>query len=217
VETIRVLVQTLIIIVMLAVFLEMLLPQGNMRRYVRMVMGLLVIMSVLQVATGLIREGYMADVPRFLTEEAMAGGGPPLSEVMSRGTAMDEDGRARALENYRLGIQSQVLSMARLYPGITVQEALVEVEDEPDSPYLGHIKRISLVVSAGPAGEGAVSQVRPAVVEPVQVKVGSTPPVDSDGPGGGPGPEIKSTAARMARNLAEFYSLEPEKIEINYK
>lgn len=220
-EAIRVLVQTLIIIVMLAVFLEMLLPQSNMRRYVKMVMGLLVIIAVLQVVTGVIRDGFMADVPRFLTEDAVARGGTPLSEVMSRGTAMGEEGRVQALENYRLGVQSQVLSMARLHPGITVQEAVVEVEDDPDSPYLGYLKRITLAVAPEPSGEAAVSQVRPAVVEPVQVKVGPAPAAPPGGPGGAGEmevePGVREAVARLARNLAEFYSLDPEMIVVTYK
>ncbi|WP_180261144.1 stage III sporulation protein AF, partial [Desulforamulus profundi] len=46
-ESIKTLVQVLVIIIVLAVFLEMLLPSSQMQDYVKMVMGLLVIIVVL--------------------------------------------------------------------------------------------------------------------------------------------------------------------------
>lgn len=219
-ETIREMVQTLIIIVVLAVFLEMLLPQSSMRPYIKTVMGLLIIMALLQVATGVVREGVMADVPRFLDEGA-ARGEVPLAEVMAGGKVIGENSRALALENYRSGIQKQVLSMARIYPGILVREATVEVADQPDSPNSGQITRISLVVSPHHVTEDVVKEVRPAAVEPVRVVVGKPIPGNaSDGTGSSdppPDPEVKATAEQMALTLTQFYGLEPEMIELIYR
>ena len=45
-EIIRSLVQNLIVIIILAVMLDMFLPAGEMRKYVKMVMGLLIIVAV---------------------------------------------------------------------------------------------------------------------------------------------------------------------------
>lgn len=217
-ETIREMVQALIIIVVLAVFLEMLLPQSSMRPYIKTVMGLLIIIAVLQVATGVVREGAMADVPRFL-EDAPARGDVPLAEVMAGGKVIGEGSRALALENYRSGIQKQVLSMARIYPNILVREATVEVADQPDSLNSGQITRISLVVSPHLVTEDKIKNVKPAVVEPVRVVVGKPDSTaysnsNQDLP---PDPVVKATAEQMALTLTQFYGLEPEMIELIYR
>lgn len=215
-ETIRDMVQTLIIIVVLAVFLEMLLPQSSMRPYIKTVMGLLIIMAVMQVATGVVREGVMADVPRFL-EEGPARGEVPLAEVMAGGKVIGENSRALALENYRSGIQNQVLSMARIYPGILVREATVEVADQPDNLNSGQITRIILVVSPHPVAEDVVKDVRPIAMEPVRVVVGKPVPDGTGSQESPPDPAVKATAEQMALTLTQFYGLEREMIELIYR
>ena len=62
-ETIGMLVRTLIVIAVLAVVLDMLLPQNQFRTYLKMVMGLLVIVAVLQVVGQTLDEEWLADLP----------------------------------------------------------------------------------------------------------------------------------------------------------
>ena len=71
-EVIRNLVQSLVIIIILAMFLEMLLPAGQMRAYVKMVMGLLVIIAVIQ-AVGSMARWSFEEIPALVAGTEMAG------------------------------------------------------------------------------------------------------------------------------------------------
>jgi stage III sporulation protein AF len=81
-DVLRELIQTIIVIVVLAVLVEMLLPGGDMRRYVKMVMGLLIIMAVLQAAAGVLNSRFMQDVPAVTVSDT---GTPPLEDIMAAG------------------------------------------------------------------------------------------------------------------------------------
>jgi stage III sporulation protein AF len=62
-EIVRSLVQNLIVIIIIAMLLEMFLPNGDMRRYVKMIMGLLIIVAVIQAVVELGRWDYAAEFP----------------------------------------------------------------------------------------------------------------------------------------------------------
>ena len=143
-EIIKNLVQTLIIIVILAVFLDMLLPSGQMKPYVKMVMGLLIIIAVLHAISGLLQQNWLQEVPRVKFQPG--GQGPPLEEIVTAGKQLQLENQNKALEKYRQGISAQVLSMAKLSPGAKVVDADVKISDESKDEGYGRITHITLTV-----------------------------------------------------------------------
>ena len=86
-DILRQLIQTIVVIVILAVFLEMLLPRGDMRRYVKMVMGLLIIVAVLQAVTGAINSDLLQEIPD-VTHSPFGYEPVPLEEIMAAGQSL---------------------------------------------------------------------------------------------------------------------------------
>ena len=83
-EVIRTLVKNLIFIAMLAVFLPMLLPFGEMQRYVKMVLGLLVMVAVLQAAGEATKGSWPEEIPA-LTITGGSAAAPSLAEITAKG------------------------------------------------------------------------------------------------------------------------------------
>lgn len=125
-EKIGILVRNLVIIVVTAAFLELLLPMGEMRRYVRMVIGILVILAVLQVLVGVVDRTDGPPVPRVTIET------PPELEGMDQGGFQEEYAK-RAVAAYQRGLARQVKALAGL-AGLDVAEVEVVV-DESGSKY----------------------------------------------------------------------------------
>lgn len=120
-EKVGLLVRNLVIIVIVSAFLELLVPQGEMRRYVRMVIGILVILAVLQVMVGLLNRTDVLPVPRVTMET------PPELESMDQ-IKMQEEYAKRAVAAYQRGLARQVKALAGL-AGLDVKEVEVVVDD----------------------------------------------------------------------------------------
>ena len=208
-ETLRLLVQNLIIIVVLAVFLEMLLPIGDMKKYVRMVMGLMVIVAVLQALNGFSGGGLFKEIEEYAFRS------PPEEikkmNILEQGRGIEGENRKKALEQYRKGIERQVSSLAAVDGKIKATAVNVKLQDDPSKKDFGKIIEVNLLIGKGEGQtEGGVKP-----VEPVTVKVGQEKTGFSEGditP-----PEYSEAARRAADKVANFYNLSPDNISIKFK
>lgn len=209
-DVLRELIQTLVIIVVLAVFLEMLLPRGDMRRYVKMVMGLLVIIAVMQTAAGVVNSELLREVPRVTVSD---NGSPPLEDIMAAGKQLSDLSRDEAARRYSEGVAGQVLSLAKLHAGVNAVDARVKIGPENNS-----IDEITIIFSTGSVKQaekmgagGSDTGVRPVVIN-----------IGDDAGGakrdtGTPTAEERKAAARVAGAVAEFYNLQPGQVKIEFQ
>lgn len=211
-EIIRSLVQDLIVIVILAMFLEMLLPAGEMRKFVKMVMGLLIIVAVVQAVGELARWDDTGDLPA-LTGEA---GPEQLAAIMESGRRMAQAQEQKAIEQYRQGLANQVVALAGMNGAIPVTGAEVTVNTERDASNYGQIEKITLLVAKEPAAaERRAVTGKPAAIAPVTVQIGPEPePEAPAGTGQGP-PEAEVT--ELVRTVANFYNLKQEQVQCMYR
>jgi len=213
-EIIKNLVQTLIIIVVLAVFLEMLLPWGKMAPYIKMVMGLMIIIAVLQAISGLLQQNWLQDVPGVTARPGEPG--PPLEDIMAAGKQLQLKNQDLALEKYRQGISGQVLALAKLNPGARVVDADVTLSQKPGEQSYGRIKKITLIIDPWPKEEGDANNTGDDI-RPVNITIGQPAPEKSDGMDREIPLEIKREARRVAQSVTGFYNLSPEQVLIEYR
>lgn len=211
-DMIRELIKTIVVIVLLAVFIEMILPKGDMRRYVRMVMGLLVILAVVQTAAGALNLSVLKEVPQLKVGEE--GGAPPLDDIIATGKKISEINQGEAVEQYKQGIASQVLSMARLNPGVNAKEVLVSLGGE-----LNDINEI--MITFGPKAEKPKEPARSDKninVAPVEIKaIGNNPTGEVKNEQVIVSPEEKQAAGEVASAVAQLYNLQPEQVRFEFK
>jgi len=228
-ETLKNIVQNILIIILLTTLLEMLLPEGDMRRYVRLVMGLFVIMVVLNPVLALFHSGVNLDAVSFNSGQE----GGDLAAAVARGRELGERQKVQALNGLQEKVNGQVMALARLNKSINVTDVKVEMVDDPKSPDFGQIKTIIVktgepkekagnVPGSGASGKrggdgnpgGPAERTGNGISEvlPVEIKV---PDIKN------PRPQDKSGAAagsgqngQLREILADFYGLAPERIKI---
>lgn len=210
-DVIRELVQTIVVIVVLAVFIEMLLPRGDMRRYVQMVMGLLVILAVLQSVASTVYSELMVDVPGVIVGDA---GAPPLEQIMAAGKQLSELNREEAVQKYREGIAGQVLALARLNSKVHAVDAVVNTGGE-----MNEIRDITIIFSTNGDKhlDGAGKTKTPVDVEPVMIDVRSDETTRDGGKATVPGPGEKQAALEVTRSVAEFFNLQPGQVKYEFR
>jgi len=210
VEIIRNLVQSLIIIIILAMFLEMMLPAGDMRAYVKMVMGLLVIIAVVQAVGAMARWSWEGELPAVMSS---AGGDQgQLPDILGAGKRISAGQQDLGIEQYRRGLAQQVRALAKLNQGLPVHDVEVNVQSDPGRPGFGQIKGIIITMGkhpeqTGPAPEGAelVDEVSPVTVQvgkPAPSRVTGEKPAQSD--------------PVLVDILTSFYNIKPEQVKIIY-
>lgn len=207
-ETLRALVQNLVIIVILAVLLEMMLPGGEMRRYTKMVLGLMIIVAVIQAVNGLSGGGLFKEVEEYAWRDESSGG--QRLDIMERGKKLDEENKRRAMEQYRQGVEKQVAGLAGLDGRINLSGTEVIVQDDPSKKDYGMIREISLVIGGGSSDS---RQIMP--VDTISVNAGDkhTAPEAGDRPS----PEKVEAARSAADKVAGFYNLSPDQVKIIFK
>lgn len=208
-ETLRVLVQNLIIIVVLSVLLEMLLPRGEMQRYTRMVLGLMVIVAVIQAANGISGGGLFKEIEEYSWRDGPEGA--KKLDILEKGREIESANKIKALEQYRRGIERQVSALAGTDSRVKLAAVDVRIQDDPSQKDFGRITEMELVISAGEGkGEGGIKQ-----VDTVSVTLG---PDNKNAPESGkPPPEYADAAKSAAAKVASFYNLSPDQVRVRFK
>lgn len=220
-DILRELIQTIIVIVVLAVLVEMLLPGGDMRRYVKMVMGLLIIMAVMQAAAGVINSDLVRDIPAVTAAES---GAPPLDDIMAAGQGLAKEDRDLAVQQYSEALSGQVLSLARMNAELQVVDARVTIDEN------SAIEEINIIfaTAAGdrpPSGQSAGAGARQTEqgtdgdlgVQPVVVDIKGEDVADKESPAPAVTPEQEKAAASQAAVVAEFYNLRPDQVKYEFR
>jgi len=220
VEVIRELIQTIIVIVVLAVLVEMLLPSGDMRRYVKMVMGLLIIMAILQAAAGVLHSDFMHEVPAVTVSDTDA---PTLDDIMTAGQEMAGQDREKAEKQFSEGLSDQVMALVGMNSEIQAVDARVSLDGDNSD-----IKNITIVFNA--AGDSTASHSDSSsgmstsdtaggnsVVKPVVVELKSESQAKEPSPVKTVKPEQKQAAADLAKVVAQFYNLKPDQVEYEFQ
>lgn len=186
------LVRELVVLVILAVILELLLPEGDLRRYVRMVLGLLIIVAVLQAAVSFWNRG-LADDLSWVTL------GQPdreaTREIMRDGERLWQAGQARALDRYEEGLARQIKALTGLNQEVAVADVRVRLEESARAGEPGRLKEVVLILDG-------------RRWETEDVPVGAFPEQE---------PAVDAEAlARLRGLVADFYGLAPEQVTVRY-
>lgn len=196
-EELRIMVQNIVVVIVLALLLELLLPAGDMRRYVHLVCGLLVIVVVFQAAGNLARVRW-TDFPAF-------GARQPIPDVVAAGKQLRDRQLGAARDSMRQAMQQQIRSLVEVggeWQVVEVEPVLREVSDN-----IFQTRLEKLVLTVRPHRGGRDGAVQP--VEPVQVGSAGEQKL----PGGQTG-ELAGKAVRLRQQLAGIYQLRPEQVVV---
>ncbi|MGQ9556489.1 MAG: stage III sporulation protein AF [Desulfurispora sp.] len=196
-EELRIMVQNIVVVIVLALLLELLLPAGDMRRYVHLVCGLLVIVVVFQAAGNLARVRW-ADFPAF-------GARQPIPDVVAAGIKLRDRQLGAARDSMRQALQQQIRSLVEVGGEWQVVEVEPVLREVSDNIFQAGLEK--LVLTVRPLRGGRDGAVQP--VEPVQMG----PAGEQKLPGGQAG-ELAGKAVRLKQQLSGIYQLQPEQVVV---
>jgi len=124
VQTLQTLVRNLALILLLATFLEMLLPNKSMRGFVQMIMGLFVISAILTPITTLLHTPLSMEIPAWTATTPQD---LPAIAVEGQGAKI---GRDAVQEQYRQILINQIKGLAMGTSGVGAAEVDVKFEEE---------------------------------------------------------------------------------------
>lgn len=155
-EGLKTLIRNLTFILLLATFLELLLPGDKMKGFVRMIMGLFVIAAILAPLTDLLRLDFGNAAPAWVNV--------PSSDmpVLAADPNSKDIGKSAVREQYRRILISQIRQLVLAVDG--VQDAEIEVELDKSSGGFGDYPQILKVQVFFSTKSSVVTPVSPIIV-----------------------------------------------------
>ncbi|NLO89644.1 MAG: stage III sporulation protein AF [Clostridia bacterium] len=193
------LVQSLAIIIIITTFLELLVPNSKMRRYIQLVLGLFIIVMILNPVLDFLDGSKNLDYFSW----ADSGGRVQLETILAQGKKISEENRKEAVEIYGKNLEKQMAALIGLIPGI--EKAEVKVKLKSGDPFYSADSIEEVIVEAQATGEGKREVVSP--VKPVEIKEKKSA---DDG-------EFENLKSRILTSLSDFFGIDRELIKVNIK
>lgn len=146
-------VRHLVTLVILAATLEMALPMGNMKRYVKLTMGLLILFAMISPWATLLRSPMQ--IPWNLTEPE-GGALPSLSQVMTAAREFGDKQQALAMAGAEEEMATKLRQALLALPGLRDVQVAVKLNAS------GTVEAVEVV--ANPGAQGSVKPVQPVTV-----------------------------------------------------
>ncbi|WP_180361739.1 stage III sporulation protein AF [Paenibacillus sp. BGI2013] len=180
--------QELIMIVLLATFVDMLLPNRSMERYVKLVLSLLILLTLLSPITKLLKSDPVGELKRAMSAmDAPSNGKATLEQILAQGKRLQSNEQeqslqwtAKELANVMKG-QIEETTGAKVR-SVEVQLTMSKYETEMEaasSVELPVIQRV-LVEMAGEGAEGEVKAGQQEVAANTQPIFGTDTEVEKD-------------------------------------
>lgn len=159
-------VRTLAMLIILATCLELLVPMGSMKKYVRLAMGLLMMLSMLNPLFDFLGQPVQLDPQAFVPQEGVQL--PSISEIMTEAQRFREKNEALVLEETRVRLGEEAARAARSVEGVAAAQAEVELAAQAGSYSL---ERVKVIIT--PGDRTAIRPVQPVL--PVLPGAGEEP------------------------------------------
>ncbi|MHB1125360.1 MAG: stage III sporulation protein AF [Bacillota bacterium] len=215
-DAVRELVRNIAVIILLTSFLEMLISNNEMTKYVRLVMGLFIIVAVLSPVMSFLDRQQSSEVMTWQFQPETQS--KQLATILDDGKQLSRQNMEEALEQYRSRVEGQIRALALLAKG--VDDAQVSVELQTDAA--GYPQAIDLVrVVVSPVGGDEENNQKGLDIDEINpVQIGS-----NGGEAGLPSMEAGSETTKVVvereqiikavkATVSSFYGLAPEKIMV---
>ncbi|WP_258359239.1 stage III sporulation protein AF [Moorella sulfitireducens (nom. illeg.)] len=217
-------VRQVALIALLAAFLEMLLPDKKITRYVRLVLGLFVVVAILT---------PLAEGLRFGPELELAAWDlrldPAAATPVQQGRDLARANEEAALEIYRERLAGQIRALVTLVPGVKQAEVLVDLSGDKERP--GAIRRVVVTATleseepvkgspdASPVPPGNLPGTQGAVTPETQFP--GRPEQITEQEKGQPAiapqitpAEVEEIQSRIVTMITHFYGLASEQVDV---
>jgi stage III sporulation protein AF len=184
-------VRNLLVIIIIASFLELILPDGRLRPFVRFSVGLFILIAILNPALDLLfdNRSFALGFWDYQLDATME------RSVRDKGEAINDRIYQPQQDMIQSKLEGQINALSILVPG--VNEVQSKVQTNPD----GSLKKIVLQIDTG-------SPSRIEEVAGVNVFSDQLQPIDRD--------EKEAIADKIVQMISNLYEIPQEKVEIDF-
>jgi stage III sporulation protein AF len=157
VETIYHLVRNIVFVILIAVFIEMLLPLKETRKSVEVVVGLFVLITLLNPIVSFIQQEPLIEL------EMAEGNEEQLQQILDQGKELQQLQTVQTESYYGKHLEEQIAAFACIVPEVEKADARVQFVSGSSQDEVGVIERIEIFIKTS----------LPAVDPVEEVKIGS--------------------------------------------
>lgn len=194
-------IKQIILLVLFATFLELLIPSNSYKKFIKVIMGLLILVTVLQPFLHLMQKPWdetsAAEVAaRNITDNQ--------GDISLQATELLNERERIALEQYRKELIKQIKVLAGAVEGISDIKAEVSLNEDKGEKNYGMIKNITVYAKAGFTDKNGaiIKSVKPVEITPLMPHSQEYGAVDEE------------KQREIKRIVAEFFHLKTEQVVV---
>ncbi len=201
IASITIWVKGIIFVVLFASFLELLLPSNSMQRFVRVILGLFIMLTILQPVIGIMENKWTEDqLPALATR---TGNSLIDTDILDAANQVVSKREQLTRDLYLRDLSKQIRATVLAIDGVADAKVTVELDSifEPGSKGIGRIKKVVVYIEPGiTAGERKIAK----------ISVGPNAPETSEEP-----EKLHTTVIdKVKRAVSELYQLRSGQVEV---
>lgn len=201
----------LIMIVLLATFVDMLLPNRSMERYVKLVLSLLILLTLLSPITKLLKSDPVGELKRAMTAmDSPSDGNATLEQILAQGRRLQSNEQEQSLQWTAKELANVMKGQIEETTGERVQSVEVKLAMDTSKPETDLASSVELpviqYVLVEMTGEAAAGKVSPNT-DQQEAAATTTPIFDSD-------PESQATASPPVQEPIQIGQIEVPDVQI---
>lgn len=190
-------ISTIIVSVIFVDFIEILMPSNSMKRYIRMILGLLVMVVILQPILGMLKKDFSLQSSSFKFENQLEGISAKKQEEAFSSSQEDA-----VVAQYKQNLESRMAGQIKSMAGGKEVKVKADVVEDTKSENFGQIKSITVYLSSGTK---TVSKVQ-------KVEIGGSDEGSKTAETG----EASGSFSDLKGNIASMYGIDGDRISIVY-
>ncbi len=155
-DLIREWVITILSIVIFVTFVEFLLPNSNHKRYINVIIGLLIMLVILKPLMGLVKGGESIGDGILQASNQLE-----QMTLTNRMKTLEVNNQETIIQLYKDSLKEQMITRLEGQLGVQVKDIAFEIEEDQEDQF-GMIKEVSIILEeegSQPQGEGEIKEV----------------------------------------------------------
>ncbi|HHY05691.1 MAG TPA: stage III sporulation protein AF [Clostridia bacterium] len=200
------LVRNIILIILLTTFLELIMPSSSMQRFVKVVMGLFVLIAILNPILNVIKQEQNLEAFIWQQEEWSS---TQFNSVLEQSEHLQKVNQDLLWENYQQKLELQMNSLVNLISG--VEDSAVQVKLQQASERYQEsgelIKEVTVTVGKQEAKERREGRIKPVEIVMEEIKVEKIDALSR---------EECLIETKVVQTLSQYFGLKEEQIKVNF-
>lgn len=142
-DSLRELVRSLAVIIILTSFIEMILPDAQMKRYTRLILGLFVILLILNPVLVFLDDGSGFAAQGWASPDDSS----RLEEILDDAQQISGQSQEAAIKQYAGRLEQQISALVKLAPEVEDARVVVKLEDNAAQLASGSISQVTVTAN----------------------------------------------------------------------